>query len=1134
MKKSLLFVAAVMIFAATSGSLQAATLTELQAQLKMVMAQLSALQSEANTTMPHNGIVSCPNLNRNLARGMRGSDVMELQQFLITQKLLATDSATGFFGAMTESSVKQFQCKEMGICSGTAQGTGYGVVGPKTRAGIAARCHSDSRNSTSDASSATPQSSGASSTRSPSSNTTSGENGGQNSVGTSGSGQLHYAQANYTSASVPVNPSMRYVNPAAIVPMLTPYSGSNRTLQVPDTLDIAQRAGATISALTTPLDAEHDYQLYWLGVVATHPASLYMSSWEALDTKFWEALPLLRSITGSVINTHVDAIWQARMVRSLSNEGPIVFSIDRDYLTPFFSEQNRAYLATEYLADVLAQGRTIATIAHLYTHTGDAKWKEYGQRMIDGLANYYHTNNGKHYFSGTYFTLNKKFPPGNTPYVGYQAAETDGRMIQGPAQFYLATGYEPALAVARGFARRVMYDANVFNLSTGAFIADTASNVESGSKGAHFMVRTKILDSLLDYVAATRKAGQTDQDTLAFVHKSYEWIKANPHVHTEIGWFPEYLSPTSVTTDYGAVDMVSLAVKLSQLGVADYWDDVDVWVRNQFAEGQLLETSWINTFTAPKTASTACNPAHGHACTFANVPTRLYGAWGGWIRPNEYLHNGATAIVMQDSTGNAARTLHLLWKYMTVRVGSIMKVNVLLTKASPDVSVVSYIPYSGRTDITIVAPGLTELHVRIPKWVDPAEVVITRNNSEIGWTYDEQYARISSTGMNPGDVFSVTFPITESTRVVNLPSVSGGLEGYTFTFKGSTVVDVVPKGSNYPRYADRAKYRSAPLMSTKTFFVPSGTELGVQFPHIPSTRTSQTHLMTVGSSKDLEATLSIRRRLCESFYIDWGNGQTVGPTYATGAHNPDCAAGWETTTVRHTYSRGGNFKVSIKVFNPGGTNVFTDSKTQLINGPLPQGELMVSPLSGPSPLVSTVSGKVNSGGMCAASTYTISFGDLTSQEIVVPAGLCAAKDFSVQHSYASPGSYDVYLFAGSVQQVQQNQAGNPIASQKVNVQASNRINATPASGGAPLVTQVTGVVNADASCAADVYTISFGDFTAQEISVPPGFCAAKEFSVQHSYTSAGTYDLYLFKGSIPQVQQNQAGNPVSGKIISVQ
>lgn len=83
---------------------------------------------------------SCPNLYRSLYRGLRGSDVTSLQQFLITQSLLSSDSATGYFGKLTEAAVQKWQTHNSIVTSGDVISTGFGLVGARTRASITAKC----------------------------------------------------------------------------------------------------------------------------------------------------------------------------------------------------------------------------------------------------------------------------------------------------------------------------------------------------------------------------------------------------------------------------------------------------------------------------------------------------------------------------------------------------------------------------------------------------------------------------------------------------------------------------------------------------------------------------------------------------------------------------------------------------------------------------------------------------------------------------------------------------------------------------------------------------------------------------------------------------------------------------------
>ena len=63
----------------------------------------------------------------NLQAGSRGGAVVSLQQFLISQNLLSPDSATGFFGKLTQKAIVAFQSKQSIVPAS-------GLFGPLTRA----------------------------------------------------------------------------------------------------------------------------------------------------------------------------------------------------------------------------------------------------------------------------------------------------------------------------------------------------------------------------------------------------------------------------------------------------------------------------------------------------------------------------------------------------------------------------------------------------------------------------------------------------------------------------------------------------------------------------------------------------------------------------------------------------------------------------------------------------------------------------------------------------------------------------------------------------------------------------------------------------------------------------------------
>src|SRR3989344_1480327 len=118
----------------------AAISPELQKYINKINARAAAIAIRSRRVLPvaYNG--TCPILASNLSFGMQGADVRALQTFLISHGALSSDSATGYFGKLTQSAVQDYQLQQDIISSGTSAATGFGKVGPKTRASIAEQC----------------------------------------------------------------------------------------------------------------------------------------------------------------------------------------------------------------------------------------------------------------------------------------------------------------------------------------------------------------------------------------------------------------------------------------------------------------------------------------------------------------------------------------------------------------------------------------------------------------------------------------------------------------------------------------------------------------------------------------------------------------------------------------------------------------------------------------------------------------------------------------------------------------------------------------------------------------------------------------------------------------------------------
>jgi hypothetical protein len=82
-------------------------------------------------------------ITKNLNFGMSDAQVRIVQQKLNANGFIISASGAGssgnetdYFGGLTREAVKKFQCSKGIICSGTEASTGFGRVGPKTRAAL--------------------------------------------------------------------------------------------------------------------------------------------------------------------------------------------------------------------------------------------------------------------------------------------------------------------------------------------------------------------------------------------------------------------------------------------------------------------------------------------------------------------------------------------------------------------------------------------------------------------------------------------------------------------------------------------------------------------------------------------------------------------------------------------------------------------------------------------------------------------------------------------------------------------------------------------------------------------------------------------------------------------------------------
>ncbi len=535
--------------------------------------------------------------------------------------------------------------------------------------------------------------------------------------------------------------------------------------QTPDTLDLVERARYAINAMTRSTNPEADYAVYFTGVLHRNPPTL--SGEIPLYGKFMEGLALMRIMTSGDtgastqskdFNRHVDGIWRDTFLRTLNEQKPVLTGPEG--------------------------GRQLAWLAIQYRQTKDSMWKELGEAAIQRAL-----NAAVHQDDYCYFPHDAD---GTMPTSW--AATYQGWTLQGVTQFYMATGSEAALELAGKLARYLKDHAGVFD-TNGRFLARHGESIPLSppsrlGPALHFHHNGNAMEALTEYAWASGES-----EFAEFVKKCYEYARSLSDSSPLIGFFQEYIDDwpdhrgVIDCETCCVVDMLLTALWMTKAGVGDYWDDIDRYLRNQFAEMQMTSGDWLTRMTE----GLPYQPA-GEDEVAMGSPDRWVGTFAGWATANDFFAIGAGPGIMHCCTGNGSRALFYLWENMLEFNNGELQLHLLLNRKSPWVEVSSYVPYQGTVELK-VKEACENIAVRAPEWVENSSDSLSCqvNGSSRNLNWKGRYVNIGSA--SSGDTVELTFPISERT----VEETVGGVH-HTLVIRGNNVISISPPGKNYPFY----------------------------------------------------------------------------------------------------------------------------------------------------------------------------------------------------------------------------------------------------------------------------------------------------------------------------------------------
>ena len=583
-----------------------------------------------------------------------------------------------------------------------------------------------------------------------------------------------------------------YIRPEIPEFDLPPYRGERYEATVPDTLDLQERARLALNCLTETTDPLADGEVYWIVNLGANPPKMSHNCWQGPTLpKFMWAASLMRLMSGSDQNLGVDRGWMEVALKSQGPDG-LIYTPTQGRPWAYDGFQLLDFpVADDQIPTPFGNGAMLSAMSHFARRDGGPLWRDAARRVVDGLVDLaVDAGDGAFFWPSCVYAIGQ--PPADAE-LPLHAFEIESTVIaHGLVHAYRLLGYEPALTLAHKIINYVRRD---FYAPDGAFWSSPGDSLM-----AHFHAHARGLLAMQEYAET---AG--DQEVMEFALRGFEWARnlgANIRrvsydiVRTPggelIGYFPEWTdSPVWEQAEICEVsDMVALALRLSEAGVGDYWDDADRWIRNMLVEGQLLSIDWIHRLQEAGEPSPV-----GPYESAERVPERSLGGFASHTSANDWA--GEAPVIAQCCTANGAKALYWAWERILRHRDGRLRVNLLLNRASPWADVVSSVPYQGRVDVQVKQP--LDLSVRIPEWVTRGQTRCQVNGTGRDVDWDGRYAHVGS--VEPGDVATLTFPIFERTDVVHIEK-----QRFTLVRKGNDVVFIEPPGRHCPLY-QRQHYR---------------------------------------------------------------------------------------------------------------------------------------------------------------------------------------------------------------------------------------------------------------------------------------------------------------------------------------
>lgn len=440
--------------------------------------------------------------------------------------------------------------------------------------------------------------------------------------------------------------------------------------------------------------------------------------------------------------------------------------------------------ADHIFASMHEQAYIASFLANWYGITKSPVAKEKMDGLIKGLRSIVSEKKLVTFWGGTYEQPRKSyFFQGDAVYdgIGYDLSKTRGSgeeatrnhpMVGALMQYYELTGSEEALDLAEGLINYSVIESHLFSYK-GTF---------AGHVHTHLWIAIGL--ARLARIKGDEGLKKTARDIYEYGQK----------ISSSFGFVPEFGHFTHeghVTSESCCIkDMIELALEMIKMGY-DEWDLIDRFARNQLVENQFQHSEFLDVDNSiPDTAEE----------TFKHMDERIIGGFTGHAEPNSIPVTNRRAIAGCCS-GIAPQAHYLVWKNTVTKKDDAIYVNLLIDHKGSLADVACEYPNEGKVSVMPKESGTVK--IRIPKWAGE-RVSLRIDGRQIPCMWEKNYLVV------PDAEAGIEIAISHELQDEEKQEKVAGTE-YTLTWRGSTVVKMLPEGRPYRLYVRDPEYQSVVL-----------------------------------------------------------------------------------------------------------------------------------------------------------------------------------------------------------------------------------------------------------------------------------------------------------------------------------